>query len=72
MLRQLKYISDWLEVYKRLTTITFINDQNQRIYDNSVYWKVSTITSENLIPVSIYFAVRKVIPATWLNDRDQF
>jgi hypothetical protein len=30
------------------------------------------ITSKNLIPVSIYFAVRKVIDATWLNDRDQF
>ena len=30
------------------------------------------INKENLIPVSIYFSVRKVIPATWLNDRDQF
>lgn len=27
---------------------------------------------DNLIPVSIYFAVRKAIPATWLNDRDHF
>jgi hypothetical protein len=25
-----------------------------------------------LIEISIYFAVRKVITATWLNDRDQF
>jgi hypothetical protein len=30
------------------------------------------ITRENLIVASIYFAVRKVIPADWLNDRDQF
>ena len=30
------------------------------------------ITKENIIPVSIYFAVRKVISATWLNDRDQY
>ncbi|MCL2074322.1 MAG: hypothetical protein FWH18_10395, partial [Marinilabiliaceae bacterium] len=30
------------------------------------------ISIENLIPVSIYYAVRKSIPATWLNDRDQF
>jgi hypothetical protein len=30
------------------------------------------ITIENLIQSSIYFAVRKVIPATWINDRDQF
>ncbi len=30
------------------------------------------ITVYNLIETSIYYAVRKVIPATWLNDRDQF
>jgi hypothetical protein len=30
------------------------------------------ITINNLIQSSIYFAVRKVIPADWLNDRDQF
>jgi len=30
------------------------------------------INKDNLIPVSVYFAVRKVIPAIWLNDRDQF
>lgn len=32
----------------------------------------SPFTKENLIPLSIYFAVRKSPPATWLNDRDQF
>jgi len=30
------------------------------------------INKDNLIPVAIYFAVRKCILATWLNDRDQF
>ena len=30
------------------------------------------ITINNLIPNSIFFAVRHSIPATWLNDRDQF
>jgi len=30
------------------------------------------ITQNNLIQFSIYFAVRKVIDADWLNDRDQF
>jgi len=30
------------------------------------------INLSNLIPVSIYFSVRKCIKATWLNDRDQF
>lgn len=30
------------------------------------------ITDLNLREVTVYFAVRKCIPATWLNDRDQF
>ena len=30
------------------------------------------ITNQTLINVCVYFAVRKVIPADWLNDRDQF
>jgi hypothetical protein len=30
------------------------------------------INQNNLIPVSIYYAVRKAIKANWLNDRDQF
>jgi len=30
------------------------------------------INADNLIVACIYFAVRKVIPATWLNDCDQF
>ena len=30
------------------------------------------INRSNLIPVAIYFAVRKAIEANWLNDRDQF
>lgn len=32
----------------------------------------SWITTNNLTEVSIHIAVRKAIPATWLNDRDQF
>jgi len=30
------------------------------------------ITAGNLIPISVYLAVRHCIEATWLNDRDQF
>lgn len=30
------------------------------------------VTDANLKEVSVYLAVRKVIPATWINDRDQF
>jgi hypothetical protein len=29
-------------------------------------------TAKNLIQGAVYFAVRHAIPATWLNDRDQF
>ena len=31
-----------------------------------------SITSSNLIPISVYISARLCIPATWLNDRDQF
>ena len=30
------------------------------------------ITDKNIIEVCVYFSVRDVIPATWVNDRDQF
>ena len=30
------------------------------------------VSNVNLIPISIYFSVRKCINQTWLNDRDQF
>lgn len=32
----------------------------------------SIITDQNLVECTIFYAVRHVIPATWLNDRDQF
>jgi hypothetical protein len=32
----------------------------------------SWVTDKNLIEVGVYFAVRKCIEQTWLNDRDQF
>ena len=83
-----KYISNWLEVSSKKISTNYIghmasvgNDfQNQRMIfvDNEEKnnWKKggrhTRITAENLILVSIYYAVRKVIPATWLNDRDQF
>ncbi len=30
------------------------------------------ISKDSLIPASVYYAVRHCIPATWINDRDQF
>lgn len=83
-----KYISDWLEINSKNISTNYIghlasvgNDfQNQRMIfvdnEEKINWKKggrhTRITAENLIIVSIFFAVRKVIPANWLNDRDQF
>ena len=83
-----KYISNWLELYSKKLDENFIghlasvgNDfQNQRMVfiDNEVkeFWKKggrhSRISLLNLLVVSIYFAVRHCIAASWLNDRDQF
>ena len=53
--------------------------QNQNmiaiVHQNMMYNKEAgqfLINSNNLIKASLYFAVRKCIDATWLNDRDQF
>ncbi|MEJ8582018.1 hypothetical protein JSO63_00090 [Riemerella anatipestifer] len=82
-----KYISDWLVSFSKIQSFqighlaSVGNDfQNQRmIFIDNVskeLWKKggrhTRIYDKNLIPTSIYYAVRKVIPATWLNDRDQF
>jgi len=50
--------------------IVFITlSPSKAVVDHS---QTHNITKNNLIQNCIYFAVRKVIPATWLNDRDQF
>ncbi|MBX2960139.1 MAG: hypothetical protein KF732_09300 [Flavobacteriales bacterium] len=83
-----KYVSDWLGLNSKKISNNYIghiasvgNDfQNQRMIfvdnEEKENWKKggrhTRITVENLIYTSIYFAVRKVIPATWINDRDQF
>ncbi len=52
--------------------------QNQKyIYiatkiENNVHDTKVKISIQNIIPISVYFAVRHCIAATWLNDRDQF
>jgi len=49
--------------------LVFIVHHQQQVADPAgYYW----IYKQNLIHTCIYFAVRKVIPADWLNDRDQF
>lgn len=81
------YINEWIKKFRGKSKAKSIgkfpfkgNDfQNQRIvqivHPDMVYNKEAgqfLITRDNLNLACIYFAVRKVIPATWLNDRDQF
>jgi len=80
-----KNINDWLRpkwknAENRLAYLTCnSNDfqhQNEVVIQTNKSNETSTfykpVTNDNLIESSIYFAVRKVIEATWLNDRDQF
>ncbi|MCL2512081.1 MAG: hypothetical protein FWF09_08540, partial [Bacteroidales bacterium] len=82
-----KFISDWLGDNSKKISKNYIghlasvgNDfQHQRdVYIDDVNRKKiaggrhTMISVENLIVASIYFTVRQIIPATWLNDRDQF
>lgn len=83
-----QYINDWIKPFRAKKEDKFIigkfpfmgNDfQQQNIIQintpEMLYNKAAgqfLINANNLIQTSIYFAVRKVIPADWLNDRDQF
>jgi len=80
-----RFINDWAETFNQSdleslgTIIGIANDfQNQntvRIEKSNKPWNHQyqwQITRENLLCSAIYFAVRKCIVPTWLNDRDQF
>jgi len=82
-----KLINDWLNSFSRkkngTAAIGYINAKcNDFQHNNRVVIGLENIlskgdvhkiiTQKNLIEISIYFSVRKIIPATWLNDRDQF
>ena len=81
-----KLINDWVKVFRKsnaqsIATIIGVGSdfQNQRLVRfGEPHMKVPAdnhnwqVTNENLIPSCIYYTVRKIIPATWLNDRDQF
>ena len=83
-----KFINEWIKPFRAnkndenlLGKFPFMgNDfQQQNIIQinhiDMIYNKAAgqfLINVKNLIKTSIYFAVRKSIPATWLNDRDQF
>jgi hypothetical protein len=76
-------INEWLRKYKDkndsvavlvadapdFQNNNYITIQNEKGTSHKIYLSV---TINNLVEVCIYFSVRKVIAATWLNDRDQF
>jgi len=81
-----KYINDFIKEYTDKSDnvsakLCYVGNDFQhnnivRIYSpskkNVAHDVVFNITSNNIKPASVYFAVRKAIPANWLNDRDQF
>lgn len=55
--------------FQNNTGVFFTNN----LTDNDIKKKLFTfITRKNILPMSIYLSARHVIPATWINDRDQF
>jgi hypothetical protein len=62
----------WLEgttrnSFQHNNIIQIVNDKSQMAVPRGMH-----VFFENLINCSVCFSVRKVIQATWLNDRDQF
>ncbi|MDR1653705.1 MAG: hypothetical protein LBS01_08695, partial [Prevotellaceae bacterium] len=83
-----QYINDWIKPFRAkkddpfligkfpFKGNDFLNQNLIAIVNPETAYNVEAgqflININNLIIASVYFAVRKVIPATWLNDRDQF
>jgi hypothetical protein len=79
------FINKWISKYKVKTDfigflagtngndfqqngIVYILNKKEQMANPRGIW----ISSQNLIQVSIYYAVRRCVAQTWLNDRDQF
>lgn len=82
-----KYVIKWLQCYYDKTNVqiaylrmvgTDMQNNNgvfvTNILSDNDYKKhlFTIITKNNIFQMSIYFTIRHVIEATWLNDRDQF
>lgn len=81
-----KFINDWVKTFRNtksdsIATIIGVGSdfQNQRLVRfGEPFMKVPAsnhnwqTTKDNLIQTSIYYTVRHIIDANWLNDRDQF
>ena len=82
----LKFINDWVKTFRKtnsesIATIIGVGSdfQNQRLVRfGEPFMKVPAsnhnwqTSKDNLIQTSIYYTVRRIIDANWLNDRDQF
>lgn len=82
----LKFINDWVKTFRitnseSIGTIIGVGSdfQNQRLVRfGEPFMKVPAsnhnwqTSKDNLIQTSIYYTVRRIIDADWLNDRDQF
>jgi hypothetical protein len=85
-LKKDQYINKFISFYKTTNenNIGFMDGINGNDFQhNNIVYILNTkeqlpnprgiwININNLIPISIYFSVRKSIQANWLNDRDQF
>ncbi len=81
-----QHINKFISLYKKTegSTIGFMDGINANDFQhNNIVYVLNTkeqapnprgiwINDQNIIPVSVYFSVRKVIDGNWLNDRDQF
>ena len=81
-----RYINDWLKQFyikdsanRKSILYSVGNDFQHSVYvfiQNGTpltgHYIEYDVVADNVIPITIYNAVRHVITATWLNDRDQF
>mgnify|MGYP001335326154 CR=1 FL=1 len=81
------FIIDWLRKHfdKKGERIGYLRIQGTDVQQNRTIFitskpsdsdfresKVTEITRNNLVQVSIYYTLRNIIEATWINDRDQY
>lgn len=76
-----KKLNEWYKnFYVKNNEIAIMNTRGND-FQNTNYIRITTLNNynhtniisyQNLIQTSIYLSVRHAIPATWLNDRDQF
>jgi hypothetical protein len=77
-------LNKWIKKYeyKNEETIGYMPNPGPDIQHSSqvfiqskkggVHLNYTPVSQSSIIPVCVYFSVRHCIPATWLNDRDQF